>query len=301
MSAGDEQRGERRNGVAMLERGREEMPLHVVHADHRNPARERERLGEAHADEQRADESRRVRHRNGVDRVAAGVGNRAFDDRHDRREMRARRDLGHDAAENPMHVLRENDERLERRRRRPIRTARPPMFRRTTSRCRARASAVCGAATNVTHLHLRRTQANAGAEPVVSSSTRCGSESGKAIVVLVVRTNGMRATRCRGPVTSTRERDRCACASGPVAPFAVAMSIAERTGTFRVHVDSKRSVTLRGSIVAHDGIDALGQGHVAGRRSITSVSGASAVIWRRMAGRLEFSLISSFGEPATIA
>ena len=142
VSAGDEQRREWRNRVAMLERRGEQMSLHVVHADHRNPSRERERLGVAHTDEQRADEAWRVRHRDGVDRSAARVGDRAFDDGHDRREMRARRDLGHDAAEDPMHVLRENDQRVERDVVARSGRARPPMSRRTTSRCRGCASAV---------------------------------------------------------------------------------------------------------------------------------------------------------------
>ena len=142
VSAGDEQRRERRHGVAMLERRREEMSFHVMHADHRNAARERERLGEAHADEQRADEPRRVRHRDGVESLEpiVRVGERALDDRHDRREMRARRDLGDDAAEDAMHVLREDDERVERHVVARARRARPPTSRRTTSRCRGCAS-----------------------------------------------------------------------------------------------------------------------------------------------------------------
>ena len=54
--------------------------------------------------------------------------------------------------------------------------------------------------------------------------------------------------------------------------------------------------------LAHHGIDAFGKHR---RRSdegrSRAVSGASELIWRWMVGRLELSLINSFGEPATIA
>ena len=50
-----------------------------------------------------------------VDRLGrrAGILERARHHRHDRREMLARRDLRHDTAEHAMHVLRQDDERLD--------------------------------------------------------------------------------------------------------------------------------------------------------------------------------------------
>ena len=67
VSARHEQRGERRHGVRVLERRREQVPFHVMHADERRARPVRERLAERHADEQRADESRPVCDGDGVD------------------------------------------------------------------------------------------------------------------------------------------------------------------------------------------------------------------------------------------
>ena len=75
----------------MLECGREEMPFHVMHADYGNPSPEGKRLCEAHADEQRSDETWRVRHRNGVDvgQLDAGLGQCTIHDGNDCPEMLA--------------------------------------------------------------------------------------------------------------------------------------------------------------------------------------------------------------------
>jgi len=51
----------------MLERRREQVPFHVVHADERGATPMRDGLAERHAHEQRTDESRAGRHRHGVD------------------------------------------------------------------------------------------------------------------------------------------------------------------------------------------------------------------------------------------
>jgi hypothetical protein len=85
----DEQRGEGRRRVAMFEGGREEMPFHVMHADHRLAERLGERLRVAHADEQRAHESRCVRHRDRVDLVEGAPRLRERPARHgnDRRQV----------------------------------------------------------------------------------------------------------------------------------------------------------------------------------------------------------------------
>ena len=108
----DEQGSERRRGVRMLERGGEEMPFHVMHADHRLPERLRERLRIAHSHQQRSHESRRMRHRDRVDvgEGASRFGQRAACHWYDRREMLARCDLRHDSTEDAMHVLRQDHE-----------------------------------------------------------------------------------------------------------------------------------------------------------------------------------------------
>ena len=115
MAAAREQRGEGRDRGAVLEHGREQVPFEMVHADHGHAERRGERLREAHAHQQRPDESRPVRHADGVHLVerAARVAERAPHDGCDRREMRARRDLGHHATEDRVHVLREDHERVE--------------------------------------------------------------------------------------------------------------------------------------------------------------------------------------------
>ena len=72
----------------------------MVHRDERHTERERGGLGKVHADEQCADEPRRARDGHGVNVTAAQTGHlqctvgELGDDLH----VRARRDLGHDAA-----------------------------------------------------------------------------------------------------------------------------------------------------------------------------------------------------------
>ena len=98
----------------MLERGREEVALHVMDAEQRDVAREGERLAVADADEQRAHESGRVGDGDGVQVIQRGSGflDRALDDGHDAGEMRARSDLGDDSPEYAMNVLRQNHQRF---------------------------------------------------------------------------------------------------------------------------------------------------------------------------------------------
>src|SRR6185312_1986573 len=57
VAARDEQRRERRTCVRMLERGGEQVPFHVVYPDGADAVRPGERLTEAEADEEGADES----------------------------------------------------------------------------------------------------------------------------------------------------------------------------------------------------------------------------------------------------
>ena len=87
----------------------------MVHANHWNPAREGERLRIADTHEQRTDQPRRSRHSDCIDIIErrARILQRALYDRHDAREMRARRDFRNYAAKNLVHVLRKNHKRLE--------------------------------------------------------------------------------------------------------------------------------------------------------------------------------------------
>ena len=86
----------------MLERRRKQMPFHVMDTDQRNSEGERKRFREAHADEQRPDQSRRIRHGHclhvglrhaGVGEPRSTTGTIAV--------RCARDDLGHDTAEDP--------------------------------------------------------------------------------------------------------------------------------------------------------------------------------------------------------
>src|SRR5436190_4514101 len=114
VTAGDEQRGEWWNGVAMLECGSEEVPFHMMDTEQRDVAREGERLSVADADEQGAYKSGGVGDRNRIEIIEAksGFAQGAIDDRNDAGEMRPRGNLRDDAAEHAMDVLRENHQRF---------------------------------------------------------------------------------------------------------------------------------------------------------------------------------------------
>ena len=115
MSTGHEQCHERRRQVAVLDRRREEMTLHMVYADERAVAGTGEGLGVDHPDAQRACQPGPRGDRNGVDRGwrDPGFGERPIDDRRQRGQMRPTRQLGDDAAEHLVDVLRQNDETRE--------------------------------------------------------------------------------------------------------------------------------------------------------------------------------------------
>ena len=87
--------------VRILEERRVEVGLEVVHPDERHVPHERQRLGRAHADEQRADQTRADGGGDGVDAgvLDAGLDDGLGDDRHDQLDVGAAGDLGHDAAE----------------------------------------------------------------------------------------------------------------------------------------------------------------------------------------------------------
>ncbi len=113
MSARDEQADEWRHRVAMLERGGEQVRLHVVHTDHRQIPRYGDCLAEAHPHQKRPDQAGCMgnSHCFQILQRAFGLDQRLLNSRHQSSQVRARRQLRHNAAEHPMDVLRENDQR----------------------------------------------------------------------------------------------------------------------------------------------------------------------------------------------
>ena len=83
-----------------------DVAAHMVHRDERHAERERGGLGKVHADEQRADEPRRAGDGHGVDVTAGQTGHcqRAVGQLGDDLHVRARGDLGYDAAVNGVQV-----------------------------------------------------------------------------------------------------------------------------------------------------------------------------------------------------
>ena len=203
MSAGDEERRKGRHGGRVFEHRREEMSLHVVHADQRErrartrtpcrtltPTSSAPTSPGALVTATASMSSSSTRHRRAPARR-----------RDDRGQVRARRDLGDHAAEYAVDVLRQDHERVELRRRRRIPREPPPTSRRTTSRCRGFASLVRrGAGAGDGHRSHEMTFTCDGftrsvPNPVVSTSTRCGNESGKVMTARIVCTVFTCATR----------------------------------------------------------------------------------------------------------
>jgi hypothetical protein len=112
VAARDEQRDERGREIAILQRRREQMAFHVMHADEGAIACVRERLRVDDADEQRTGKARPGGHGDRVNRGGreARFGERAVHDGRQRGEMRAARELGHDAPEYLVDVLGQDDE-----------------------------------------------------------------------------------------------------------------------------------------------------------------------------------------------
>ena len=96
----------------MFERCREEVPFHVMNADHRDAARERQRLGVAHAHEKGPDQPRRGCHRNRIDVIELGVRirQRPLDHGNNAGEMGARRYFRNNSPKHPVYILGKNDE-----------------------------------------------------------------------------------------------------------------------------------------------------------------------------------------------
>src|SRR5438445_6241214 len=94
----------------MLQRGGEQVSLHMMDAEQRNVARECKRFSIAHSYEQRTHQSGGVGDCNRVQIIETGAGfaQRAIDDWKDAREMRPRRNLRDDAPKYSVNVLRKN-------------------------------------------------------------------------------------------------------------------------------------------------------------------------------------------------
>ena len=117
MAARHHERHERKRQIAVLKEQRLDVPGEVVHRHERTIQRERERLRERDADEQRADEAGALRDGNGIELLEIGLRGieRRADDAADVADVLARRELGHDAA--PLAVdghLRRDDVRSDR-------------------------------------------------------------------------------------------------------------------------------------------------------------------------------------------
>jgi len=112
VSARDEECSERGHGVAVLERRREEVPLHVMDAEQRNVAREGERLAVADTDEQRANQSGSIGDGDRVQIIQTRPSflDGALDDGHDAGQVRSRCYLRNDSPEYAVNVLRQDHE-----------------------------------------------------------------------------------------------------------------------------------------------------------------------------------------------
>ena len=104
--AGGHQAEERRLQLRVGDVVGRDVAAHMVHRDERHAERERGGLGKVHADEQRADEPRRAGDGHGVDVTAGQTGHcqRAVGQLGDDLHVRARGDLGYDAAVNGVQV-----------------------------------------------------------------------------------------------------------------------------------------------------------------------------------------------------
>src|SRR5450759_2089387 len=114
VTARDQQRCERRNGIAVLERRRKEVSFHVMNSEQRNSARECELRAGTDSDQQRPHESRSVGDGDRVEIIELRPRFRecALDHRHDAGEMRARCDFRNYSAEHAVDVLRQDHERF---------------------------------------------------------------------------------------------------------------------------------------------------------------------------------------------
>jgi len=107
MAARDEQRDERRGELGILDRGREQVSLHVMHADQPALTSVGEGLRVDDTHEERAHETRPLRHGHGIHRAPreASLREGAIDHRRQRGQMRPAGELRDDATEHAVDVL----------------------------------------------------------------------------------------------------------------------------------------------------------------------------------------------------
>ncbi len=100
VAARDDERDRRQRDLAVREERGRDVARDVMDRHERLAVDERDRLGGLQPDEQRADEPGPLRHRDRgeVLEPRAGVGHRLLHDGHDRLDVVARGELGHDAA-----------------------------------------------------------------------------------------------------------------------------------------------------------------------------------------------------------
>ena len=105
VAAGDDQRQHRETQLVialppLLQQHRMNVAFEMIHRDQRLVERKGQRLGIADADQQRSGKSRPLGDGHRVDRLVSlsRIGQRLADDRHDRPQMLARRQLRHHSA-----------------------------------------------------------------------------------------------------------------------------------------------------------------------------------------------------------
>ncbi len=116
MPTAHQQGNERRCNGRILERRREEVTLEMMHPDQRQVTAPGEGLPVHHANEQGAHEARRHRDRDPVEVTQRHprLGERPIHHRRDCLHVRPARQLRHDAPEDGVHILRQDDQALER-------------------------------------------------------------------------------------------------------------------------------------------------------------------------------------------
>src|SRR2546422_6024079 len=107
VSTGDDQSDVGRIGRTVLQEVRPVVTFQVIDADQRYANRERDRLRGGHADEERADQSGTDRDGHAVEiaETVSGSLERVRQERVERLDVRARRDLGDDPTESFVEVL----------------------------------------------------------------------------------------------------------------------------------------------------------------------------------------------------
>ncbi|MNN40711.1 hypothetical protein D3C81_1547940 [compost metagenome] len=106
MAAGNQQGDERELRRRLLQHRRQQMALHMVHADRRHAPGQGQRLGAGGPDQQRADQARPggIGDRIDIGETATGLGQHLADQRQHAFDVVARGQFGHHAAVGAMQV-----------------------------------------------------------------------------------------------------------------------------------------------------------------------------------------------------